>query len=224
MFRAALVRSGKALLALLPLLRPLVLRALSLYRRFEGPRRLRRTVPGASPLRIVVGAESRVEPGWIATEEEYLDIADKRDWERFFVHDSVDAILAEHVFEHLSPADAHVAARNCHEFLKPGGLLRAAVPDGLHPDPSYLAWVDVGGSGPGARDHKVLFDYASFSRLFAAAGFEVRLLEYWDEQGVLHQADWDPAQGRVRRSVRFDTKERGGFLYTSIILDAVKRD
>jgi predicted SAM-dependent methyltransferase len=217
------VRTGKAVLRRLPFPQPLAEQALSQYRRFEGPRRLRRTVPGASPLRVVVGAENRVEPGWIATEAEYLDIADKRDWERFFAHDSIDAILAEHVFEHLSPADAYVAARNCHEFLKPGGLLRAAVPDGLHPDPAYIEWVDVGGSGPGARDHKVLFEYASFSRLFAAAGFEVRLLEYWDEQGVLHQADWDPAQGRVRRSVRFDTKERGGFRYTSIILDARKR-
>jgi len=217
------VRTGKAVLRRLPFLQPLVDRGLSLYRSFEGPRRLRRSVPGASPLRVVVGAENRVEPGWIATEAEYLDIADKRNWERFFVHDSIDAILAEHVFEHLSPGDAHVAARNCHEFLKPGGLLRAAVPDGLHPDPAYIEWVGVGGTGPGARDHKVLYEYTSFGRLFAAAGFEVRLLEYWDEQGVLHQADWDPAQGRVRRSVRFDTKERGGFRYTSIILDARKR-
>ena len=56
----------------------------------------------------------------------------------------------------------------------------------------------------------------------AVRGFEVRLLEYWDEQGVLHQAHWDPAQGRIRRSVRFDTKDRG-FPYTSLILDARKR-
>lgn len=223
MASSVFVRTGKAALRRLPFLQPLVERALSRYRHFEGPRRLRRIVPGASTLRVVVGAESRVDPGWIATEQEYLDIADKRDWERFFAHDSIDAILAEHVFEHLTPADAYLAARNCHEFLKPGGLLRAAVPDGLHPDPAYIEWVDVGGIGPGAHDHKLLYDYASFSRLLAAAGFEVRLLEYWDEQGVLHQADWDPAQGWVRRSVRFDTKERGGFRYTSIILDARKR-
>ena len=221
--RSLIVTTAKAALRRLPFLQPLVESGLSRYRRFEGPRRLRRSIPGASPLRVVVGAESRVDPGWIATEQEYLDIADKRNWERFFAHDSIDVILAEHVFEHLSPADAHAAARHCHEFLKPGGLLRAAVPDGLHPDPAYIAWVDVGGIGPGARDHKVLYEYAGFSRVFAAAGFDVQLLEYWDEQGVLHQADWDPEQGRVRRSVRFDTKERGGFRYTSIILDARKR-
>lgn len=83
--------------------------------------------------------------------------------------------------------------------------------------------MDVGGIGPGSLDHKLLYEYTSFSRLFAAAGFEVRLLEFWDEQGVLQQADWDPAQGKIRRSIRFDTKERSGFRYTSIIVDAIKR-
>lgn len=41
----------------------------------------------------------------------------------------VDAFLAEHVWEHLSLEDAHRAARNCHEYLHPGGRLRLAVPD-----------------------------------------------------------------------------------------------
>ena len=76
------------------------------------------------------------------------------------------------------------------------------MPDGLHPDPAYIAWVEVGGTGPGAHDHKVLYHYRSFRRLFEEAGFRVRLLEYWDEQGALRQADWDPAQGRIRRSIR----------------------
>ena len=56
----------------------------------------------------------------------------------------------------------------------------------------------------------------------AAAGFEVRLLEHWDERRVLHQADWDPEEGPIRRSIRFDTKDRGGFRYSSIIVDARK--
>ena len=207
----------------MPPLRQLALRALSFYRRIEGPRRLVRLERSVRPLRIVVGASGRVEPGWIATEHEYLDLVDARDWERFFAKGSIDAILAEHVFEHLSPEDARFAARHCYEHLKPGGVLRAAVPDGLHPDPAYIAWVEVGGTGPGSSDHKVLYDYRGFRRLFEEVGFRVRLLEYWDEQGVLHVADWDPAQGRIRRSIRFDTKQRGGFRYSSIILDAVRR-
>jgi predicted SAM-dependent methyltransferase len=222
MARSSLVDAGKAVLDRVPGAKRLALRALSIQRSIEGPRRLRREVPRARPLRIAVGAESRVEPGWIATEHAYHDIADRRDWDRFFAKESIDAILAEHVFEHLRPDRAASAARLCHEFLKPGGLLRAAVPDGLHPDPAYIEWVDVGGVGPGAWDHQVLYRYDTFRDVFAAAGFEVRLLEHWDERRVLHQADWDPDEGRIRRSIRFDTKDRGGFRYSSIIVDARK--
>lgn len=50
----------------------------------------------------------------------------------------VDAFLAEHVWEHLSLEDAHRAARNCHEFLRPGGRLRLAVPD-----PAWFASVSA---------------------------------------------------------------------------------
>jgi predicted SAM-dependent methyltransferase len=222
MARSPLVDASKAVLEHVPGAKALALRALSIQRRIEGPRRLRREVPNAAPLRIAVGAENRADPGWIVTEHEYHDIADRRDWERFFAKDSIDAILAEHVFEHLVPDAAARAASLCHEFLKPGGRLRVAVPDGLHPDPAYIEWVDVGGIGPGAWDHKVLYRYDTFRDLFAAAGFEVTLLEHWDERRVLHQAEWDPEQGRIRRSIRFDTKDRGGFRYSSIILDALK--
>lgn len=54
----------------------------------------------------------------------------------FFVHRYLlgddglaDAFVAEHVWEHLSLADAHRAAQNCHRYLRPGGRLRLAVPD-----------------------------------------------------------------------------------------------
>jgi predicted SAM-dependent methyltransferase len=217
-----LLGAGKAVLEHVPGAKPLALRTLSLYRRLEGPRRVRRAVAHGAPLRIAVGAESRAAPGWITTEYTYHDIADRRDWERYFAKESLDAILAEHVFEHLEPDAALRAARLCYEFLKPGGRLRAAVPDGLHPDPAYIEWVDIGGTGPGAWDHKVLYRYDSFRELFTRAGFAVRLLEYWDERRMLHQTEWDPAEGPIRRSIRFDTKDRGGFRYSSIILDAIR--
>lgn len=50
----------------------------------------------------------------------------------------VDAFLAEHVWEHLSLEDAHRAARNCHDYLHPGGRLRLAVPD-----PAWFASVST---------------------------------------------------------------------------------
>jgi hypothetical protein len=65
-------------------------------------------------------------------------------------------IKAEHVWEHLMPEQGATAARICHRFLRPGGYVRVAVPDGLHPDPKYVEWVRPGGSGLGAWDHTVL--------------------------------------------------------------------
>jgi predicted SAM-dependent methyltransferase len=49
------------------------------------------------------------------------------------------------------------------------------------------------------------------------------LLEYFDERGTFHYHDWSPADGMIRRSARFDSRNVGGHLaYTSIILDAKK--
>ena len=98
-----------------------------------------------------------------------------------------------------------------------------AVPDGFHPDPAYRDWMRVEGVGFGADDHKVLYDHQTLGELFAQAGFEVALLEYFDAGGKFHAEAWDPADGMIRRSQRFDPRNQGGELhYTSLILDARK--
>lgn len=177
----------------------------------------------ASRRRIVVGAGASRIPGWISTNRSVLDLTSREDWSRWFARRPVDAILAEHVWEHLDPSAAKAAARLCFQFLVPGGHARIAVPDGLHPDPAYRAQVRPGGSGAGADDHRALYDYRTLSALFAEAGFQVRLLEYFDEQGVFHTEPWDPEDGPVLRSAQFDPRNTGGHLaYTSVILDARK--
>ncbi|MBI4543860.1 MAG: methyltransferase domain-containing protein [Gemmatimonadetes bacterium] len=176
-----------------------------------------------STLRVVVGAGGVFQPGWIATDIDTLDVRSESDWRRHFALRPIDAVLAEHVWEHLAPEEALEAARNCYRYLRPGGYVRAAVPDGLHPDAGYRDWVRPGGSGPGADDHQVLYTYRGLSDLFQAAGFRVELLEYFDENGHFHYRDWDPQDGMIRRSSRFDERNRDGRLnYTSIILDARK--
>ena len=190
---------------------------------FRGARRLKRLARGAAPLRIVLGASGIFDSGWIPTDIGVLDILNERHWRRSFAENSIDAILAEHVWEHLTPQQGLCAARHCLRFLKPGGYLRVAVPDGFHPDPSYIEWVRVGGNGPGADDHKVLYTCDTFRGLFESAGFQVTLLEHFDNAGVFHATDWDPAAGTIHRSRRFDDRNRDGRLnYTSIILDARK--
>lgn len=176
------------------------------------------------PLRIVVGSGGRSDKGWISTNIEQVDILRGNTWQRYFSENSIDALLAEHVWEHLTEAQGLVAAKNSHRYLAPGGYLRAAVPDGFHPSNLYIESVKPGGTGPGAGDHKILYNYRTFKQLFLAAGFDVQLLEWFDENGEFHFTDWDPDAGMIVRSRRFDPRNQDGSLsYTSIILDAYRR-
>ena len=135
----------------------------------------------------------------------------------------MQAFLAEHVWKHLFPEQAQAAAVNCYRLLVPGGHLRIAVPDGLHPDPKYIDHVKPGGTGAGREDHQVLYTYRTLVELLEAAGFEVRLLEWFDEEGQFHLREWHPNDGFVYRSTRYDERNaHDPTAYTSIIADAVK--
>jgi len=176
---------------------------------------------GNGPRRLVIGSSGIRQDGWIPTDQSYLDLLRPEQWRRYFEPDTLDAIFAEHVWEHLTPEQALVAAGTCHQFLAPGGYARVAVPDGLHPDPKYVDNVRPGGPGP--DDHQVLYTYRTLKELFERAGFTVKLLEYFDEAGAFHAVPWDEAGGLVRRSARFDPRNGGGKLvYTSVIIDAIK--
>lgn len=169
-------------------------------------------------LRVVIGAGDTSFKGWISTDVETLDILNDGEWRSLFAPNSIANLLAEHVWEHLSEADGLRAAQNCFRYLKPGGVLRIAVPDGYHPDPKYIQYVDVGQSG-----HLILYNHRNLENLLKQAGFEIRSLEYFDEAGKFHQSDWDQAEGYVGRSIRFDSRnENGKPVYTSLIIDAIK--
>ena len=152
-----------------------------------------------------------------------LNVVEDRDWARYFERNTLEIILAEHVWEHLAADDALKAAELCHRYLRPGGCLRVAVPDGLHPDPDYIDAVRPMGSAEGSDDHKVLYTCDTLNRMLESAGFQTRVLECFDSTGQFVSKDWDSKDGMVRRSARFDTRNRDGVLrYTSIIIDALK--
>ena len=186
-------------------------------------RRLKRWVAADPSPRIVVGSSGICPPDWLPTDVEYLNLLQPRDWQRFFSRHKPVAILAEHVWEHLTPAEGLTAAQTCFNYLQPGGRLRIAVPDGCNPDPTYREWVRPGGSGAGAHDHKVLYTRESLQTMLAEAGFQTQPLEYFDSSGQFHYTDWNPADGMIHRSRRFDERNAGGKLaYTSLIVDARK--
>jgi predicted SAM-dependent methyltransferase len=193
------------------------------FRHLRARAHLKTLVAQQSTLKIVIGASGICEPGWIPTEIYTLDLLKLSDWNTYFNPNTIDAMMAEHVWEHLSLESGMTAVRNCATYLKSGAYLRLAVPDGLHPDPAYINYVKPGGTGAGADDHKVLYTYRTLTDLLEKAGLQVRLLEYFDENHEFHATNWNPAEGKIERSKRFDSRNSDGVLrYTSLIADAVK--
>ena len=183
-------------------------------------------VPENESLKIIIGAGKQSYPGWISTHKEGLDLMHPVDWEQSFGTRKVDAFLCEHVWEHLTEDEGRTAAKLCFDFLKPGGFLRCAVPDGNFPDQAYQKMVQVGGPGPvdhPAADHKIVYEYRLFLDIFENAGFEVDLLEYCDEAGRFHYHQWDLATGPIYRSLMSDHRNKDGKIgFVSLIVDAVK--
>lgn len=200
-----------------------------LWRRIRYlPRRRRQrqallALAGQPQKKIVIGSSATGFSDWISTDKDTLDLLSPASWSSYLQPGSVDVILAEHVWEHLTPAQAATAASTCYTFLKPGGHLRVAVPDGFHPDPAYIDEVRPGGHGDGSFDHQVLYTHDTLAQVFTGAGFAVTLLEFFDADGKFHAQAWHPDDGMIRRSLHNDPRNAGGKpLYTSIILDAKK--
>lgn len=177
----------------------------------------------SKPLKIIIGSAGMTVPGWISSDINILNLLLPDWWRKLFKNKLADAFLAEHVWEHLTLEDGIVGANTCYAFLKNGGYIRVAVPDGFHPDEKYIEYVKLGGCGSGSEDHKILYTYKIIKDVFEKAGFKVNLLEYFDEFGVFHFTEWDKADGLITRSKRFDERNvNGNLAYTSIIIDAYK--
>jgi predicted SAM-dependent methyltransferase len=177
-------------------------------------------------VKVIIGAGKTSYDGWLSTQEDELNLLSKESWSRLVQPGGVDALLAEHVWEHLTLDEGIVAARHCYEYLKPGGYIRCAVPDKNYRNEQYQQVVKVGGPGPAdhpAASHKIVYDAKTLVCVFETAGFEVSLLEYCDEQGDFHYTYWNEADGKIGRSLRFDTRNVDGKLgMVSIIVDAKK--
>jgi len=201
----------------------LIIYLIQLIKRIAHKLNFYKNLKKSREIKIVVGSAGIYESGWIPTYMDMLNVLKRSDWNNYFRPGSIDAILAEYVWEHLSMEEGIIAAKNCYHFLKKDGYLRVTVPYGFHPDPSYVDYVKINGTGPGSEDHKVLYTYKTFSKIFTQAGFKLELLEYFDENGQFRFINWDPDNGLIHRSKRFDTRNKNGNLnYTSIILDAIK--
>ena len=177
-------------------------------------------------MKIIIGADKTTLAGWISTQESELNLLKRLDFEKMFSVERPKAFLAEHVWEHMTLEEGCLAAKNCFDYLADGGYLRVAVPDKNFRNEWYQNMVKVGGNGDPnhpAFTHKIVYDYRTFAQVFKQAGFEVELLEWCDENGDFHYKYWNEEDGRIGRSLRFDTRNKDGKLgMVSIILDAKK--
>lgn len=173
-------------------------------------------------LQIIIGSASTKYENWLATNIESLNILKESSFDSLLGEKKVDRFLAEHVFEHIGYDDAIVGLKNCNYFMNDGGTIRIAVPDGFHPNQEYIDMVKPGGYGWGSDDHKLLYTYQSLSGALEAAGFTVRLLEYYDEEGKFHYNDWKSEEGHVMRSMRYDKRFHEPLGYSSLIIDGIK--
>ena len=177
-------------------------------------------------MRIIIGAGRTSYDGWVTTQEKQLNLLNRADFDRLFSEERPIAFLAEHVWEHMTFEEGCRAAKNCFDYLADGGYLRVAVPDKNFRNEWYQNMVKVGGNGDPnhpAFSHKIVYDYKTFMQVFLQAGFEVELLEWCDENGCFYYKYWNEADGRIGRSLRFDTRNADGNLgMVSIILDAKK--
>ncbi|MEH7334845.1 SAM-dependent methyltransferase [Neobacillus drentensis] len=178
-------------------------------------------------IKLVIGAgEYNNNPGWLHTQKEELDLLDETTWQNRFHKSSITAILAEHVWEHLTYEEGIQSAKMCFKYLKPSGYIRCAVPDGYFRDESYQNIVQVGGPGPidhPAFSHKIVYNYKTLKKMFETAGYQVQLLEYCDEEGNFYQNYWDGVDGVIFRSKKYDPRNQGdNLVFPSLIIDAVK--
>jgi predicted SAM-dependent methyltransferase len=186
--------------------------------------------------KIIIGAGGTSQFRWQSLERSQLDMRNRADWEKLFRPNSLEAVLSEHVLEHLTADEAQVAARNIFAFLAPGGYWRIAVPDANNPDSTYQDYCRPGGPGQtwmktfvygsDEPDHQVHYNLSLLSSLLCSAGFAVVPLEFYDQAGRFHRWPWRESEGWVRRSsvsgyLLFNYLWAGCW-NTSLIVDAIK--
>ncbi len=152
-------------------------------------RRRAATLAKRKPVRLHLGSAGNRLPGWVNIDllrpgrklELYWDL---RRGLPFKDH-SVDAIFAEHLFEHLTYEQGVALMRGCSRVLVPGGVLRIGVPDLDRYVASYLGQDDlIDRVRPGRPTralalgeifflygHRCMYDFETLERACMESGF-----------------------------------------------------
>jgi predicted SAM-dependent methyltransferase len=151
----------------------------------------------SGPIKLNVGCGTDYKEGWINIDNNSDDNIEKLDlnWDLRdplpFADNSVDFIFNEHFFEHLTVEEGQSAMKDMLRILKPGGVMRIAMPDLESVVDHYLnvplsedqvikdhhlsfvktraEWMNMSFRWWG---HKWLYDWEELSRRLSEAGFK----------------------------------------------------
>lgn len=172
-------------------------------------------------LKVILGAGFTEYDGWVKTDYPFFDITNEKHWNYFFDTKKPSKLLCEHVLEHFTDTDVNAILKLAFQHLELNGNIRIAVPDKKHPNPAYIEYVRPGGSGWGADDHRSFWNNDSMGDLLNKIGFEVSLLEYYNDEKKLITSKFDLDNGEINRSHAYGFKNEIEN-YSSLIIDAKK--
>jgi ubiquinone/menaquinone biosynthesis C-methylase UbiE len=165
-----------------------------------------------TPVQLHLGCGKRFIPGFVHVDVADLPHVDHQcgiDRLPMFEDGSVDLVYCSHAFNYFDRIDGRRALGEWHRVLKPGGLLRLAVPDfealsALYQRTGELSTVLGPLFGrievPTRDGHRVLFmrttyDYSSLEAMCRAAGF--RDFRRYDWRETIHRDHDDYSQAYV---------------------------
>lgn len=192
------------------------------YRHFRSVEIIKQFKKNKLPIKLIIGASGTSQQNFISTNFNTINLLDSNTWKKYFSENSIDNILAEHVWEHLTLEEGTLAIQTCLNYLKIGGNLRIAVPDSYHPSSTYREMCKPRGSGVGAKDHKIFYNIDLMDKLLQSFNdfIEISYKEYYSKENILFTDYLEENKGKILRTEQNKRKiDNSHYYYSSLILD-----
>jgi len=186
-------------------------------------------------MKLHLGCGKRYIPGFIHVDLAQFPHIDHRHNVRslpMFEENTVDLIYACHVIEYFDQVEVRDVLREWHRVLKPGGVLRLAVPDftgmvevyrkygdlSLILGPLYGRMLIQTDRGTEAIYHRTVYDFTTLNSVLGSVGFQN--VRYYDWRERLHKDYDDFSQAYIPHM----DKEHGMLISLNVEADKCQRE